>query len=61
MNIKHPAQTPEYWERLAAEERALAASQRSLRWVTVESTRIRERNAREYEATAQRLRQGEPA
>lgn len=53
----HPTQTPEYWEELARNERLLAAKDRSSRWASVESIRVREANARDYEATAQRLRQ----
>ena len=52
----HPTQTPEYWERLATEERALAKSKRGDRWSTVESIKIHEQNAADYEATARGLR-----
>lgn len=61
MKTLHPSQTPEYWERLALEERTLAASERHLPWVTAESTRVREQNAREYDETARRLREGAAA
>lgn len=52
----HPTQTPEYWERLATEERAMAKAKRSDRWSTVESIKTHEQNAADYEATARGLR-----
>ena len=57
----HPTQTPEYWERLAADERAQAAAKRSARWGTVESIRIHEQNAKDYDETARKLRTTEAA
>lgn len=55
----HPTATVEYWERLAREERAFADEDRALRR-TVESIRIHEANALEYERQAAILR-GLPA
>ena len=53
---KHPSETPEYWEKLAAEERANAKAKRGLRWGSVESIRVHERNARDYAEWAAKLR-----
>lgn len=52
----HPTETPEYWEREARRERALAAEDRARRHGTVESIRVHEANAVEYEARASALR-----
>jgi DMSO/TMAO reductase YedYZ molybdopterin-dependent catalytic subunit len=52
----HPTETPEYWERLARHERAFAAEKRRTRHGTVESIKIHESNAAEYEAQANKLR-----
>jgi hypothetical protein len=53
---KHPSETPEYWEELALNERFLAKTKRGLRWGSVESIRIHEQNAKDYEETARKLR-----
>lgn len=58
---KHPSETPEYWERLAADERAQAKAKRGSRWGSVESIRIHERNAKDYEETARSLREAQAA
>ena len=51
----HPTETPEYWLRLARDERAFAAEDRSRRRGSVESIRIHEANATSYEARAAAL------
>ena len=52
---KHPTETEEYWRSLARNERAFAREDRQRRYGTVESIRIHEQNAREYDAEADRL------
>lgn len=54
--VKHPSETPEYWEALARDARRAAAAARNDRHAQVESIRIHERNAAEYDETARRLR-----
>lgn len=49
---KHPTETAEYWRGLARDERWFARSARLNRTVPVESIRIHEENAAEYEARA---------
>lgn len=51
----HATETPEYWLELARNERAFAAEDRARRGGSVESVRLHEAKAAEYEATAQRL------
>lgn len=48
----HPTETPEYWERLALDERAFAKDRNQ----TVESKLVHLRNAEDYERTAATLR-----
>ncbi|RMX08530.1 hypothetical protein D8I35_05490 [Corticibacter populi] len=52
----HPTQTPEYWERLALDERAFAESDRLMRTGSVESIELHIKNAEQYEAKAKDLR-----
>jgi hypothetical protein len=51
-----PFDTPEHWLSLARSERTFAAQERSSRHGTVESIRIHEQNAAEYEARAAALK-----
>jgi hypothetical protein len=51
----HPTETAEYWLRLARTERAFASEDRGRRTASVESIRIHEQNAAEYEARAAAL------
>ncbi len=55
MSTIHPTQTPEYWEREARNERALAAAARTGSKTNWESARIHMRNAYEYEKQAAKL------
>lgn len=57
MEKKHCTETPEYWDRLARDERAFAESDRRRRTGSVESIALHLKNAEEYEAQAARLRQ----
>ena len=50
---QHPSETPEYWDRLARDEREKAENSY---WQTAESKLLHLSNAEEYEATARRLR-----
>jgi hypothetical protein len=52
---KHPTQTAAYWRDMARSERTFAKHERTGRGGTVESIRIHEANAAEYEATADRI------
>ncbi len=54
---KHPTETAEYWLDLARNERAFADEDRRRRTAPVESIEIHLRNAAEYEAQAERIRQ----
>lgn len=47
---------PEFWEQKAKAERAFALEDRTRRYGSVESIRIHEENAAEYEARAAKLR-----
>lgn len=51
-----PWDTAEYWEGLARSERAFAQDKRTARYGTVESIRIHEQNAKEYEYRAAQIR-----
>lgn len=55
MAAKHPTETPEYWERLARDERAFALH--APRTATAESLIIHRQNAAAYERRATALRQ----
>jgi hypothetical protein len=52
----HPTLTPEYWESLARSERSFAKHKRRSRFGTVESIRVHERDAEQYQREADRLR-----
>lgn len=54
---KHCTETPEYWERLARDERAFAEDDRRRRTGSVESIALHLKQAEEYEAQAERIRQ----
>lgn len=54
---RHPSETPEYWDRLARDERAFATEP----WQTVESRVLHLDNAQQYEAIARKLRDTEVA
>lgn len=51
----NPYDSPDYWRELARSERAFAAEDRARRGGSVESIRIHEKNAAEYEARARLL------
>lgn len=55
MSQQHPTETPEYWERLA--ERELTFIRMAQRTETVESVTVRQQNAADYKAYAQKLRE----
>ncbi len=55
MSNPHPTEIPEYWLRLAREERAFANEDRKRRTGSIQSIRLHEQNAADYEATAARL------
>jgi len=52
----HVTDTPEYWESRARDERAFAREDRKRRTASVESVRIHEVNAADYQGRADALR-----
>jgi hypothetical protein len=57
----HPTETAKYWRDLAHTERVIAEQERTGRFGTVESIRMRLQHAADYEATAAKIEAQERA
>ena len=55
IGMPHPTTDPRYWRNLAANERAFAQEDRRRKYGTVESIRIHEQDAKDYDAKAASL------